>query len=975
MGEDRKGSLCVLGPVELGGAGPIRSARVRRLLAALAVRAGSVVSADHLAEAVWGADQPADPGGALHTLVSRLRAALDAVGGPELRTRPPGYLLEVDRERFDAAAFEDLVTTARAALPATPSRAAGLLDQALGLWRGPAYAEFADQELARAEAARLEELRLAAVEDRAEAELALGRPEAAVARLEQLAADHPLRERPVALRMLAMHRAGRSADALAEFRAYRELLDGELGLEPSAELRALETDILRQHPGLGAPAAAVTAGNLPVPVTGLVGREAELAAVGAAIDRARVVTLTGPGGVGKTLLAVHAARARLDAHPDGVWLVELAAVADPDEVASVVATTLGVEQRSDAGPLERLVEYLRAREPLLVIDNCEHVLDEAARLVETVVRGCPAVRVLATSREPLAVEGEQVWPVPPLAMPAAVRLFGERAAAASPGFAVDDANEAAVAEICRRLDGLPLALELAATRVRSLAPAELAGRLTGRFRLLRTGRRVAEARHQTLVGVVDWSYGLLGAAEQHLFDRLSVFAGSFGLDAAERVCAGDGVDEAEVADLIASLVDKSMVAAVVGEGATRYVLLETLREFGRERLAARGEAASIGRAHAAHQVAFAERAATGLTGPDEGEWLQRLGRELHELRAAAAWAAGADGSPGDLDLAMRLSAALLWYGESAIVSEVFGWAERAARLPGAAGHPLYPVVLSSAAAGARFRGDLDRAGALAREALAATDGPGDPRRAFPLNMLGEVALFAGRLEESAARIEESARLLVAAGTPAAAANGLANQALALAYGGDVEAALTVAARARELALEGGSPTVIGWATYAAGEARLETDPAAAAGPLDEAIVLARSTGNRYLLGAALVSAASLRGRRGDPAAALPLFGEAVEQWHRSGNWVQQWTTLRNVIEVLIRLGADHDAAVLLGAMDASATAPEPFGPDAGRLAAARATLGARLGPDGLAAALAEGAARGDAGAVAFALERLGRQPR
>jgi len=285
------------------------------------------------------------------------------------------------------------------------------------------------------------------------------------------------------------------------------------------------------------------------------------------------------------------------------------------------------------------------------------------------------------------------------------------------------------------------------------------------------------------------------------------------------------------------------------------------------------------------------------------------------------------------------------------------------------------VVLSSAAAGARFRGDLDRAGALAREALAATDGPGDLRRAFPLNMLGEVALFAGRLEESAARIEESARLLVAAGTPAAAANGLANQALALAYGGDVEAALTVAARARELALEGGSPTVIGWATYAAGEARLETDPAAAAGPLDEAIVLARSTGNRYLLGAALVSAASLRGRRGDPAAALPLFGEAVEQWHRSGNWVQQWTTLRNVIEVLIRLGADHDAAVLLGAMDASATAPEPFGPDAGRLAEARATLGARLGPDGLAAALAEGAARGDAGAVAFALERLGRQPR
>jgi predicted ATPase/DNA-binding SARP family transcriptional activator len=589
----------VLGSVELvadsgdGGARVLGAPKLRRLLGALLVHANSVVSVDRLADIVWGDDPPANVDGALQSLISRLRTALRSSttsghDGVELLTRSPGYLLRVERRHLDATRFEDLVARAGTELEENPGHAATLLDEALQLWRGNPYAEFADEDFARAEAARLEELHLAAEEDRTEAALALGRHDAAIAVLDGFVAEHPLRERPRRQLMLALHRSGRTAEALRCYRDYRERLDEELGLEPSAALQRLELDILRQDETLQAPpisarpAVRVAGGNLPVAVTDLVGRGEELAAVTSALRRARVVTLTGVGGVGKTRLALAAATQAKEDYPDDVWLCELAAVGHPRAVAEAVTTILGVQQRQGLSVVARLVEFLGPKRLLLVLDNCEHVLDAAAGLVDALARGAPGVTVLATSREPLGVEGEHVRPVPPLAVPQpsdsfaparagavpSVALFCERAEAAWPDFALTAENLGAVAEICRRLDGVPLALELAATRVRSMSLEDIAGRLEARFHFLRSGRRIAEERHRTLRAVVDWSYGLLEEPERRVFERLSVFAGDFDLRAAEQVCAPAG-DRAQIADRVAALVDKSMVAVQREDGPTR----------------------------------------------------------------------------------------------------------------------------------------------------------------------------------------------------------------------------------------------------------------------------------------------------------------------------------------------------------------------------------------------------------------------
>ncbi|HKE98795.1 MAG TPA: BTAD domain-containing putative transcriptional regulator [Actinomycetes bacterium] len=987
----------VLGSLDvLGADAPLRSPRLRRLLAALLVQAGAVVSADRLAEVVWGPATPADPTAALHTLVSRLRAAfrdahLDA--DAELLTRAPGYLLRVPRDQLDATRFEDLLASARARLPDRPAQAAGRLDEALALWRGPAYAEFADDDFARAETARLQELRLAAEEQRVDAALALGRHGEAVSRLEPLIAEHPLREQPHARLILALSRAGRVAEALGAYQAFRRRLADELGLEPSATLQRLQLDILRRQPDPdGTPADPGTpaqtpsgppAGNLPVPATPLVGRQEELRAVLAALRQARVVTLTGPGGVGKTRLAVEAAARAATHHPGGAWLCELAAVTDPGAVDQLTATLLGVQQRRGRTVLERLVEFLRPQHLLLVVDNCEHVLDAAATLVQALVHGSPGVSVLATSREPLGVDGEHVRPVPPLAVPdaaggadparagqaAAVELFRRRAEAAHPGFTLTDATLGPVAEICRRLDGVPLALELAATRVPSMTPHEILERLQDRFRLLRSGRRIAQARHRTLRGLVDWSYELLTEAERHVFDRVSVFAGDFPVEAAEDVAACAGVDPAEVLDLLAALVDKSMVATAAdhppapGPARTRYVLLDTLRHYGRDRLAERGEDHDARRAHADHHVRLAETAGRRLRGPDEAGAATTLTRAMDELRAAHSWALA-----NDPPLALRLSAATVWQAESGIVSELFTWAQRAADAAAAAAprHPLLPLVHASAAAGARFRGDLDRGNALGERALAATTGPDDPARAYPLHVLHEIALFEGRLEDAKALGADAERLARHHGDLHLAALAVCDTALAHAYAGATTRALALADDGRRLAEETGNPSARGWVTYVLGETLARDDPDQAIALLEEAIALGRTLHNHYLAGVALVSAASLRGRHGDPHTALRLFRDVIRHWHRVGNWTQQWTTVRNLTELLARLGAHEAAAVLHGAVTTSSTAAPLFGADAERLAATARTLRRRLGQDAFRHAAARGAELSDDDAVAHA---------
>lgn len=664
--------------------------RMRALLADLLAHGGGPVSMDRLIHDLWGERPSRNPVGTLQARVSQLRRALGDPGsivhtpaGYRLAHAAPsraggsGAALDADRSlaalgegRFrvalDADRFRELVGE-RAA---DPRERAAQLHEALSLWRGPAYADLADEEFLRPEIARLEELRLAALEEQAEVRLALGED----VDLADLVSRHPLRERLRAQHMTALYRAGRQSEALASYGELRERLAEELGLDPTPELAALQAAILRQDPSLvrqaPSPAAQPPRSNLPSPLTELIGRDAEVAQARDLLDAARLVTLTGPGGVGKTRLALETARFLLEestapfdestAFPDGVWLVELGGITD---VAEAVADVLGVRD-DDAAPLPpRLATALAAKRALLVFDNCEHLVEEAAELISALLRAAPGLRILATSREPLRVTGERVHVVPPLTEPDAVRLFTVRAGiklnkpnATTTGATVTNAtttdatggpsksNEVgeAVATICRRLDGLPLALELAATRVRALGAREVAERLDDRFRLLSSGMRDAPSRQRTLRAVIDWSWDLLSGHERVVLRRLAVHADGCSLEAAEAVCAEPGVD---VVDVLARLVDRSLVVVSAGP---RYRLLESVAVYCAERLAEAGEHGQIAVRHARYYTALAERA--DLRGPGQRQWLERLDAETANLRLALS-------GPEPL----RLVNALAWY--------------------------------------------------------------------------------------------------------------------------------------------------------------------------------------------------------------------------------------------------------------------------------------------------------------------------
>ena len=704
----------LLGPLEVrcqGRAVEVAGRRLRLLVAVLALQAGSLVETERLVDLLWDqAALPADPVNALQALVSRLRRALESGGaGERLVSRPPGYLLAVEPDQVDALRFERLAAGGHAALAAgRPREAAAALRRARELWRGPALADFAGEPFAAANATRLSELRLGAVEDRIEAELALGEHARLVGELEPLVAEHPLRERLHALLMRALYAAGRQAEALAAYQRARQVLAEQAGLDPGPELRRVERAILAQDPALSAPAPLAPAPepaapparrgrtNLRAPLTSFVGRKEELARVLELLDGGRLVTLTGPGGVGKTRLAVEAARSA--SASDGPWVVELARLRDGRLVPLTVLDALGlVEERprlaapaAQADAEDQLLAALRGRRVLLVLDNCEHLAEPVATLVEALLAGCPGVRVLATSREPLRVPGEVRWPVPALPVPpgpveperlaefAGTRLFLERAAAAVPGFAVHTHAEAsAVAEVCRRLDGLPLAIELAAARAGALPPRELAARLDDRFRLLTAGARTALPRQQTLRAVVDWSWDLLDRSERAALRRLGVLMGGLTLEAAEAVCAGPELETAEVAGTISSLVDRSLVTVTpaatlpplwwpgieamelppppdAGGGEPRYGLLETVRAYALERLAEAGETDRVARAHAEWCVRLAEAAEPELRGHDQLVWIERISAELDNLRAALRWLL----DHGEAALAVRLMAGM-----------------------------------------------------------------------------------------------------------------------------------------------------------------------------------------------------------------------------------------------------------------------------------------------------------------------------
>ncbi|GHI08187.1 regulator [Streptomyces cellostaticus] len=638
---------------------PVGGARLRTLLSVLALRAGRTVPAGVLVDEVWGAEPPADATGALQALVGRLRRALgaDAVasvgGGYRLAAAPD----DVDLGRFDRLTGEGL----RALSDGDPAKAAAVLDDALALWHGPALADLPDRT---AEAARWETRRLDALRARHTAALALGHAEQSLPELTALCDGHPLDEPLQALRLRALRAAGRPAQALAAYEDVRRLLADRLGSDPGPELRALHTELLTETAEPPAPPAPAAPGNLPARLTSFVGREADISAIGADLAAARLVTLLGPGGAGKTRLSQEAAEAVRHTARDGVWLAELAPVDDPDAVPQAVLTAIGARETVLHGagvetiravsdrhgdPVERLVEHCARRRMLLVLDNCEHVIEAAARLAQRLLARCPELTVLATSREPLGVPGELVRPVEPLPGPVALRLLADRGLAARPGFRVADDSEAC-AEICRRLDGLPLAIELAAARLRVLTPRQIADRLDDRFRLLRTGSRTVLPRQQTLRAVVDWSWDLLDEEERDVLSRLSVFAGGCDLAAAEAVCGPAALDA------LGSLVDKSLVvAAPSADGGMRYRLLETVAEYAAERLEESGRRADAERAHLTYYRELARTTDPLLRGSGQRAAIDRLQLEYENLRTALRHAVAARDEQEGLSLVLSLA--------------------------------------------------------------------------------------------------------------------------------------------------------------------------------------------------------------------------------------------------------------------------------------------------------------------------------
>ncbi|MEU6389109.1 BTAD domain-containing putative transcriptional regulator [Streptomyces sp. NPDC046939] len=806
----------VLGPLRVRrdglelDAGPVQQ---RVMLAVLLLSANRPVSRERLIDAIWG---EAAPGRAVN-LLQRHAAGLRRVLEPERKARTPsqtltwteaGYLLRVAPGGLDLDTFTAQVDEGRSAriagdLPA----AAEALHAALRLWRGRLCEGLAGPLLS-AERDRLEEDRLGVVEERIEADLALGADTGPVAELRRLIDAHPLRERPYGLLMRALHRSGRQAAALQVYQEARRLLADELGIEPGAELRRVHEQILTADAALSPPAPArteaaqpvrndddgpsvgvaattgpSTADNLPAELTSFVDRQRELSEIRELVPATRLVTLTGAGGVGKTRLALRAAQDLRPGFPDGVWLVELAGLSDPGLIAHTVATALGIQDQSGRTPLSALIRHLRNRRVLLVLDNCEHLLSTCSPLVDHLLRAAEGLRVIATSRQPLAIDGERIFAVRPLGVPpdaarprapgagrapaseedgSAVTLFTHRARAAVPcGFSLSPENQEIVVRICRRLDGIPLAIELAAGRLRALSPAQLLARLDDRFRVLSTARPTALPRHQTLQATVDWSFHLCTEQERLLWARLSTFTDTFDLETAEAVCALDDLPAEEVLDLVDGLVDKSVLIREESPGGVRFRLLETLREYGRQRLSDSGLRTALRRRHRDWYLALAEQGEAEWFGPKQADWAARMRLEHANLREALTFCLT---TPGEARAGLRLAAALyfFWVG-CGHVEEAQHWLGRALALDREPSRERAKALWVLARI-AYLRGDMPGSTARSQECcrLARTLGD-DAALAYGTHMAGAAALLGDDPQRARDLLEDALRRYVALG--------------------------------------------------------------------------------------------------------------------------------------------------------------------------------------------------------------------
>ena len=1184
MGGDPAGGgvvVALLGAVEVGPAGgvmaPVAQPRLRVLLGLLGVTEGRVVTTEALVDGLWGEEWSPGRERNLHALVYQLRRRLAALepgkGRGRLARAGAGYRLTLGPGELDVAAFRDLARLGREAARAGDAAGAReLFGQALGLWRGAALADAAPLcgRLA-GEAARLEEARLAVVEERIGCDLALSRHGEVAGELAGLAAEFPLRERLTALLMTALYRCGRRGEALAAYEGARRRLAGELGLDPGPELAGLQAQVLADDPALAAPAAVpggvvpaaaegaaaaglpqgtvtflftdlegstrrweahpqemrealarhdaivrgaveahggvvfstmgdgmaavfasardavravlaaqqglgaedwgeVTgplaarmglltdegvlggehylnqplnrcarlmaaghggqalvsgatemlvrddlpegcalvdlgehrlrdlarplrilqltgpglrrefpplrtleafAGNLPVQLSSFVGRAAELAGLSAAMLGSPLVTVTGPGGVGKTRLALHAAADQLPSFGDGAWLCELHAAGDGETMAQAVLAALRARPRPGLSTAGSVVEFLRTRTALLlVLDNCEHLASAAAALAADILRGSRGVRILATSQQPLGVGGEQVFGLRPLSLPPpdagmaaagasdAVSLFAQRATAARSDFSLTPSNVAAVGEICRRLDGIPLAIELAAARVAALRPAEIAGLLDERFRLLTRGRAEAASRQQTLQATVEWSYALLGEAERRVFGCLGVFPASFDAAAAASVAAAAGLQQWDVLNSLTDLVGKSMVAEEEGPDQTsRYRLLETMRAYARQQLAA-DELGRLRHRHAEHYAAFAERAGLELVGPAQLEWQLRIRTERDNLQAAVTWALASGGQTRPL--AFRIVAALVALAGTS-PSTAGGWAEACAAQIGECPPELRGMVIAAAAWSAFFAADLPLARRRAEDVLQ------DPASSDPISLgllrivLAQTCTLTGQPERGASIAREGRQEAAEQGIEILVGDFLAAEAMAWTAARDYAAARLPAMEAVEVARRVQNPALSAFAFCAAAGAIWPGDPQTALMLIEDSLTLTRAGAFDPILGTALTWAGFIRAQTGDLPGALAALQEAMAQQHADGNRLLLGMTLQIAAVVLARLGEAEPAVVLSGAFSAH------FPPDISAvhedekmgIAEAQSLARHALGEAAYSAALGRGAAMDD----------------
>jgi predicted ATPase/DNA-binding SARP family transcriptional activator len=900
----------------------------RAVLAMLVLHANEVVSVDRLLDELWDGE----PGpGAITTLqvyISHLRRALSPLppqpgADHVLQTRRPGYVLTVPVDAIDARRFEALVEEGTA----------DSLRRALALWRGPALGDFTYASFAETEIVRLEELRVSALERRIDADLALGRAAELVPELEALVAEHPLKEAFRAQHMRALYSSGRRAEALRSYAQARERLADELGLDPGPGLQELERAILNDDASLTTPPAPPTAiqrtrpvGNVPASTTSFIGRQTELADIETLLGAAptdqtsRLVTLTGAGGSGKTRLALEVAPELTTP----AWLVDLAPIAGPADqptLLAAVASAIGVRDDPDRPLQDTIADALADRGAVLVLDNCEHVLDAAANIADALLRQCPDLHIVATSQDTLNIAGEVVYRVPTLAVPDnpeplsfeevlgydSVRLFVDRARLALPGFTPTPNEAAAICEICRRLDGIPLALELAAARLKVIGVDQVAARLDDRFRLLTTGSRAALPRQRTLRATVDWSYDLLPPASRLLFERLSVFAGVFALERAEAVCADDTLPKDEVVDALFDLVQRSLVVRVDAPDGVRYRLLETLRHYAAERALESGHAEDGRQRHADVFTELAEEASLRRQDADWQRWYDVLDAEHDDLRAALDWL-----TANDPDAGLRLAAALWPFWETRCLTSEGRPALARTLDRSSPDAPHRARATLGAAYLAYMDDDLDAALALADDALA-DDRATDADKARLLSLKADVARFHSNSADATALADEAAAV-GKEGWPLANARRV--QSLLAWDEGDIAKAQALAEEARQIWDDQGDlEMAAGVRSLLAGLAQQAGDLDRAVSLVEESLAMFRQARDPWGTAQAVRTLATLSFAAGDNERAYELGEESLAMHRDLGFTREVIESLKVSADAILQLGqADRAEALAAEAM-------------------------------------------------------------